>query len=84
VHTAFKYLESSSEKYLIKVNQVFMVNEKKIKDTDGGMIAIGSKKIILSQNLREGVLTEILKDELTKNKTCVRLNCLRDCKGCNS
>lgn len=60
-----------------------MVNEKKIKNTDGGIIAIRSEKIVLSQNLRERVLTEILKGEITNDKTCVWLNCLRDCKRRN-
>lgn len=60
-----------------------MVNEEDIKGTDDSMTAIRSKKIILSHNLREEVLTEILKVVTTKDEACVSLNCLRNCKRCN-
>jgi predicted nucleic acid-binding Zn-ribbon protein len=61
-----------------------MVNKEKIKGTDDEMIDTGSEKTTLSHNLREEVLTEIIKVIMKKDKACVSLNCLRNCKRCNS
>jgi len=50
----------------IKVHKSFIVNRKKIKSIEGNMINIGTEKITISQNLREKVLNEILKDKIIK------------------
>ncbi|HEY4323884.1 MAG TPA: LytTR family DNA-binding domain-containing protein [Mucilaginibacter sp.] len=50
----------------IKVHKSFIVNRNKIKSIEGNMINIGSEKITISQNLREKVLTEILKDKMIR------------------
>jgi DNA-binding LytR/AlgR family response regulator len=50
----------------IKVHKSFIVNRTKIKSIDGNMINIAAAKITISQNLREKVLHEILKDRMIK------------------
>jgi DNA-binding LytR/AlgR family response regulator len=50
----------------IKVHKSFIVNRSKIKSIDGNMINTGIAKITISQNLREKVLNEILKDRMIK------------------
>lgn len=50
----------------IKVHKSFIVNRTKIKSIEGNMINIGTEKITISQNLREKVLNEILKDKIIK------------------
>jgi len=50
----------------IKVHKSFIVNRGKIKSIEGNMINIGIEKITISQNLREKVLNEILKDRMIR------------------
>jgi len=50
----------------IKVHKSFIVHRSKIKSIEGNMINIGNTKITISQNLRESVLSEILKDKMIK------------------
>ena len=50
----------------IKVHKSFIVNRDKIKSIEGNMVNIGTEKITISQNLREKVLSEILKDKMIK------------------
>jgi DNA-binding LytR/AlgR family response regulator len=50
----------------IKVHKSFLVNRHKIQSIDGNMISIGTQKITISQNLREKVLAEILKDRMIR------------------
>jgi DNA-binding LytR/AlgR family response regulator len=50
----------------IKVHKSFIINRSKIKSIEGNMINMGSAKVAISQNLREKVMNEILKDKMIK------------------
>jgi hypothetical protein len=60
-----------------------MINKKKNKYIEDNIINISSEKITLSQNLREKVLTEILKNEIAKDSGYIKLNCCEDYKHSN-
>ena len=50
----------------IKVHKSFIVNSSKVKSIEGNILDIGDTKITISQNLREKVLNNILKDKMIK------------------
>jgi DNA-binding LytR/AlgR family response regulator len=50
----------------IKVHKSFIVNINKVKSIEGNILNIGDKQIAISQNLREKVLSEILRDKMIK------------------
>ena len=50
----------------IKVHKSFIVNINKIKSIEGNILDIGNEKITISQNLREKVIAEIVKDKMIK------------------
>ncbi len=50
----------------IKVHKSFIVNINKVKSIEGNILDIGNAKIAISQNLREKVLSGILKDKMIK------------------
>ena len=50
----------------IKVHKSFIVNINKIKSIEGNILDIGNKKITISQNLKEKVINEIVKDKMIK------------------
>jgi hypothetical protein len=59
--------ENLLEIFLIRSgNKSFIVNSNKIKSIEGNILDIGNAKITISQNLRETVLNEILKDKMIK------------------
>ncbi len=67
VYITLKSLEEQlPENQFIKVHKSFIVNCSKIKSIEGNMINLGNEKITISQNLREKVLNEILKDKMIK------------------
>jgi DNA-binding LytR/AlgR family response regulator len=67
VYITLKSLEEQlPENLFIKVHKSFIVNRSKIKSIEGNMISMGTEKITISQNLREKVLKEILKDKMIK------------------
>jgi len=67
VYITLKSLEEQlPASIFIKVHKSFIVNRNKIKSIEGNLINIGTGKITISQNLREKVLTEILKDKMIK------------------
>ncbi|HEY2581821.1 MAG TPA: LytTR family DNA-binding domain-containing protein [Mucilaginibacter sp.] len=67
VYITLKSLEEQlPANVFIKVHKSFIVNRNKIKSIEGNMINIGSEKITISQNLREKVLTEILKNKMIR------------------
>jgi DNA-binding LytR/AlgR family response regulator len=67
VYITLKSLEDQlPETQFIKVHKSYIVNRDKIKSIEGNMLNIGSEKITISQNLREKVLSEILKDKMIK------------------
>jgi DNA-binding LytR/AlgR family response regulator len=53
----------------IKVHKSFIVNLSKIKSIEGNILNIGNAKIAISQNLREKVVNEIVKDKMIKRKS---------------
>ena len=50
----------------IKVHKSFIVNFSKIKSIEGNILNIGNARIAISQNLREKVINEIVRDKLIK------------------
>ncbi len=50
----------------IKVHKSFIVNINKIRSIEGNILDIGNEKIAISQNLREKVINEIVKDKMIK------------------
>jgi len=67
VYITLKSLEEQLPADLfIKVHKSFIVNREKIKSIEGNMINIGTAKITISQNLREKVLNDILKDRMIR------------------
>jgi len=50
----------------IKVHKSFIVNKNKIQSIEGNILDTGNQKITISQNLREKVISEILKDKMIK------------------
>ncbi len=67
VYITIKSLEEQlpPEKF-IKVHKSFIVNKNKIKSIEGNILDIGNEKITISQNLREKVINEIVKDKMIK------------------
>jgi DNA-binding LytR/AlgR family response regulator len=67
VYITLKSLEEQlPANQFIKVHKSFIVNRDKIKGIEGNMVNIGTEKITISQNLREKVLQEILKDKMIR------------------
>jgi DNA-binding LytR/AlgR family response regulator len=67
VYITLKSLEEQLPANLfIKVHKSFIVNRAKIKSIEGNMVNIGTEKITISQNLREKVMNEILKDKMIR------------------
>jgi len=50
----------------IKVHKSFIVNISKVKSIEGNILNIGQAKITISQNLREKVMNEIVRDKMIK------------------
>jgi len=50
----------------IKVHKSFIVNLHKIKSIEGNVLDIGNEKIAISQNLREQVINNIIKDKMIR------------------
>ncbi len=69
VYITIKGLEEQlpSETF-IKVHKSFIVNISKIKSIEGNILNIGNEKIAISQNLREKVINEIVKDKMIKRQ----------------
>ena len=67
VYITIKGLEEQlpSEQFL-KVHKSFIVNISKVKSIEGNLLNIGNEKIAVSQNLREKVMNEIIKDKMIK------------------
>ncbi|HXB31418.1 MAG TPA: LytTR family DNA-binding domain-containing protein [Puia sp.] len=67
VYITIKGLEEQlPSKTFLKVHKSFIVNISKIKSIEGNILNIGSAKISVSQNLREKVMNEIIKDKMIK------------------
>jgi DNA-binding LytR/AlgR family response regulator len=67
VYITIKSLEEQlPANIFIKVHKSFIVNINKIKSIEGNILDMGNAKIAISQNLREKVLNEIVKDKMIK------------------
>jgi DNA-binding LytR/AlgR family response regulator len=67
VYITIKNLEEQlPAEIFIKVHKSFIVNINKVKSIEGSILNIGNEKITISQNLREKVITEIVKDKMIK------------------
>jgi DNA-binding LytR/AlgR family response regulator len=50
----------------LKIHKSTIINLNKIKSIEGNEINIGKAKVIISQNLQETVMKQILKDRMLK------------------
>ena len=67
VYITIKSLEEQlPSDIFIKVHKSFIVNINKIRSIEGNILDIGNEKITISQNLREKVFNEIVKDKMIK------------------
>jgi len=67
VYVTIKSLEEQlPADIFIKVHKSFIVNKTKIKSITGNILDIGNEKITISQNLREKVINEIIKDKMIR------------------
>jgi DNA-binding LytR/AlgR family response regulator len=67
VYITIKGLEEQlPAEMFIKVHKSFIVNKNKIKSIEGNIINIGNEKITISQNLRDKVIQEIVKDKMIR------------------
>ena len=67
VYVTIKALEEQlPSDIFIKVHKSFIVNINKIKSIEGNMLDVGIEKITISQNLRDKVINEIVKDKLIR------------------
>ena len=67
VYMTIKSLEEQlPPEIFIKVHKSFIVNISKIKSIEGSILDMGNEKIAISQNLRERVINEIVKDKMIK------------------
>lgn len=67
VYVTIKSLEDQLPKDIfIKVHKSFIVNMHKVKSIEGNILDTGIEKITISQNLREKVVHEIIKDKMIR------------------
>lgn len=67
VYLTFKGLEEKlPPSVFLKVHKSYIVNTTKIRNISGNELDLGGTAIVISQNLYEGVLKEILKDKMLK------------------
>lgn len=67
VYVTIKNMEAQLPPDLfLKVHKSFIVNKSKIKSIEGNTLHIGGDQITISQNLREKVLHEVVKDKMIK------------------
>ena len=67
VYVTIKSLEEQlPADMFMKVHKSFIVNLSKIRSIEGNILDIGNEKITISQNLREMVINEIVKDKMIK------------------
>jgi DNA-binding LytR/AlgR family response regulator len=67
VYITIKSLEEQlPASIFIKVHKSFIINLHKIKSIEGNTLDMGIEKITISQNLKEKVMNEIIKDKMIK------------------
>jgi DNA-binding LytR/AlgR family response regulator len=75
VYVTIKNLETQlPPRLFIKVHKSFIVNKNKIRSIEGNTLHIGVDQITISQNLREKVLNEIVKDKMIKRRTGTKIS----------
>jgi hypothetical protein len=58
--------EQLPETMFLKIHKSTIINTSKIKSIEGNVIDMGKAQVIISQNLHDNVLKEILKDKMLK------------------
>ncbi|HET7000507.1 MAG TPA: LytTR family DNA-binding domain-containing protein, partial [Puia sp.] len=67
VYVTIKSLEEQlPADMFMKVHKSFIVNLSKIRSIEGNILDIGNEKITISQNLRDKVISEVVKDKMIK------------------
>jgi len=67
VYVTIKSLEEQlPANMFMKVHKSFIVNLSKIKSIEGNILDIGNEKITISQNLKDKVISEVVKDKMIK------------------
>jgi DNA-binding LytR/AlgR family response regulator len=67
VYITIKSLEEQlPPEIFLKVHKSFIVNINRIKSIEGNLLDIGNAKITISQNLKEKVINEIIRDKMIK------------------
>ena len=67
VYLTIKSIEEQLPKNVfLKIHKSTIVNTTKIKTIDGNEINIGKAKVIISQNLHDNVMKEILNNKMIK------------------
>ncbi|WP_291131627.1 LytR/AlgR family response regulator transcription factor [Flavobacterium sp. UBA7682] len=67
VYITIKSLENQLPASLfVKVHKSFIVNQTKVVSIEGNILDVGTTKITISQNLREKVLQQIIKDKMIR------------------
>ncbi|HWZ23233.1 MAG TPA: LytTR family DNA-binding domain-containing protein [Cytophagaceae bacterium] len=67
VYITIKNLEEQlPSDIFVKVHKSYIVNIVKVKSIEGNILDIGDAKITISQNLRETVISKIVKDKMIK------------------
>ena len=67
VYVTIKSLEQQlPPDIFIKVHKSFIVNTNKVKSIEGNILTVGNQKIAISQNLRDKVIDDIIKDKMIK------------------
>jgi DNA-binding LytR/AlgR family response regulator len=67
VYVTIKSLEEQlPTDMFIKVHKSFIVNLSKIRSIEGNILDIGNEKITISQNLKDKVISEVVKDKMIK------------------
>ena len=67
VYLTIKGLEEQLPSHIfLKIHKSTIVNTTKIKTIEGNEINIGKAKVLISQNLHDNVMKEILKNKMIK------------------
>ena len=67
VYVTIKSLEEQlPADMFMKVHKSFIVNLSKIRSIEGNILDIGNEKITISQNLKDKVISEVVKDKMIK------------------
>jgi len=65
-HTIKGISEQLPGQHFLKIHKSTIINISKVKSIEGNEINLGKSKVIISQNLQESVIKEIIQDKLLK------------------